>query len=796
MLVSLKWLNDYVDLNKLSVEDIRDGFIMSGSNVETVENPAGKMNKIVVGKILKIEKHPDAKALIVTQVDVGQEEPVQIVTGADNVSEGDFIPVILSGGRLPDGTKIKKGKLRGIVSNGMMCSGTELGITDNILPTSQNKDGIYIFNKEYELGTNVADILELDDSIMEFEITFNRPDCLSVIGMAREAKATFGTPIKYPEIRIEKEIEDVANYMKVTVENKELCDRFVGRVIKNVKIEESPQWLQNKLMRAGIRPISNIVDITNFVMLEWGQPLHAYDIEDIEGREIIVRSANNGETITTLDGQERKLNEEVLLICDGKKPVGLAGIMGGENSEIKDTTKTIFIEGAHFHKDNIRKISKDLGLRTEASSRFEKGVDPNGTLRAVNRFCQLVEMLGAGEVVANNIDIYDTPVDKKTIHVRTSRINGLLGTDISNSEMTDIFESLEFEVKEAGEDFHITVPTYRSDMLKEIDFVEEIARIYGYDKLNTTLYKDSVQGGKTPTQMNIDVLKDTLNGAGLNEILTYSFISPKVFDNLCVREDNPLRNVVKVINPLGEDTSIMRTTLMGNMLEVLARNYNRNVDEASAFECGNTFIPTQDVLPEEKRIVTLGMYGKELDFFSIKGIVEKIFNRFEIKVDFEPEKNHTTFHPGRCANVLIGDKVVGTFGEAHPNVCENYKIGTRVYLGELKFEDILEYIKEDKTYKPLPKYPPMTRDFAVVVKEDVYVKEIEDIARTNGGNILESISLFDVYRGKQVEENHKSIAYSLVYRHKDRTLTDEEVTKVHDKIISELKEKLNASLRV
>ncbi|MCT4594097.1 MAG: phenylalanine--tRNA ligase subunit beta [Anaeromicrobium sp.] len=795
MLVSLNWLNDYVDLKNLSVEEIRDGFIMSGSNIETVENPAGKMNKIVVGKILEIKKHPDANSLIVTQVDVG-EEVVQIVTGADNVKEGDYIPVILSGGRLPDGTKIKKGKLRGVVSNGMMCSGTELGIGDNILPTSQNKDGIYIFNKEYPLGSEVKEIMGLDDSVMEFEITFNRPDCLSVIGMAREARATFNVPMKYPEIRINSEVEDANDYMKVEVENKDLCDRFVGRVIKNVKIEESPEWLQNRLMRAGIRPISNIVDITNFVMLEFGQPMHAYDIEDVEDRKIIVRNAKAKETIKTLDGQARELNEDILLICDGKKPVGIAGVMGGENTEIKDSTKTIFLEAAHFNKDNIRKTSKDLGLRTEASSRFEKGVDPNTTLTAANRFCQLVEQLGAGEVVGSHIDIYENKTEEKTIKVRSSRINGLLGTKLSNDEMVKIFESLEFKVKTVGEDFEVTVPTYRGDMIKEIDFVEEIARIYGYDKLETTLYKDSIQGGKTPVQSSVDILKDTLNGAGLNEILTYSFVSPSVLDNLCVNEESSLRNVVKVINPLGEETSVMRTTLMGNMIEVLGRNYNKNVESARAFECGNTFIPGEDILPSEKRAVTMGMYGKDVDFFSLKGVVERVFSRFGIDgVEFVPEKSNTTFHPGRCANVLVKGVVVGTLGELHPNVCENYKIGTRVYVSELDFEAMINHIDLDKGYTPLPKYPAMTRDFAIVVKEDVYVKDIQDVVTANGGGILESITLFDVYRGKQVEEGHKSIAYSLVYRAKDRTLTDEEVTKVHNNIIKELEEKIGGSLR-
>ncbi|MBF8984177.1 phenylalanine--tRNA ligase subunit beta [Lutibacter sp. B2] len=797
MLVSLEWLKEYVNLDNIAVEDIREGFIMSGSNIETVEAIGENIKKIVVGKILEIEKHPDAKSLIVTQIDIG-EEVIQIVTGADNVKVGDYIPVILNGGRLPDGTKIKKGKLRGILSNGMMCSGQELGITDNLLPMNQNKEGIYILDKEYPLGTDIQEITGLKGHVIEFEITPNRPDCLSMIGMAREAQATFNREFKYPNVALKEEHGDIKEYISIDIEDTKLCDRYVGKVITDVKIKPSPLWMQSRLMKAGVRPINNIVDITNYVMIELGQPLHAFDLDYIEGNQIIVKKAKEGEMFKTLDETERKLDSNMLLICDAKKAVALAGVMGGENSEVKDTTKTIFLESAHFDGDHVRATSKKLALRTEASSRFEKGVDPNVTLIAANRACQLIEELGAGRIVKGNIDVYPNPVKEKGIEVRPTRINKVLGTSLSTEEMKTIFESLEFKVENHGENVIVTVPTFRHDMETEVDFVEEVARIYGFNNLDTTLPKSNSQGGKTIGQILEDQAKFILNAAGMNEIQTYSFVSPKSLDLLCFKEDSLMRNTIKLLNPLGEENSIMRTTIMGNVLEVLARNYNRNVERAKAFELGNTFIAQEDEksLPLEKKAVTLGMYGKEVDFFEIKGIVEKLFEGLGIEdVAYIPEKNHPTFHPGRCANIIYKDHLLGVFGEVHPDVAENYGMNTRIYLGEIDFELILQLAKTDKFYKQLPKYPAMTRDFALVVKDDIYVKQIEDIVKENGGKILESIKLFDVYKGKQVEEGYKSVAYSLVYRSKDRTLTDEEVTKVHGKIIEELEGKLDGTLR-
>ncbi|QEK12495.1 phenylalanine--tRNA ligase subunit beta [Crassaminicella thermophila] len=798
MFVPVEWLKQYVDIENIDIDKLSDELVMSGSKVEAVENLGEKINKIVVGKILEIQKHPDAEKLVVTQVDIG-DEVLQIVTGAKNVKEGQYIPVILNGGRLPDGTKIKKGKLRGVVSNGMMCSGEELGIADKVLPMHQEKDGIYILDEAYPLGTDIKDILGLNDYIIEFEITPNRPDCLSILGMARETAATFNIPLKNLEINIKEEVDNIKDYASVEVLDSDLCNRYVARVIKDVEIKPSPQWLQNRLMKAGMRPINNIVDITNYVMLELGQPLHAFDLEKLEENKIIVKRAENGETFTTLDEVERKLDEDTLIIADGKKSVALAGVMGGLNSEVSESTKTILIESANFSSHSVRTTSKKLGLRTEASARFEKGIDPNIAIIAANRVCQLVEELGIGKVVAGVIDIYPNRAEEKVVEVRPKRINDLLGTNLTNEEMIDILERLEMKVTIKEDKFLVTVPTFRLDIAQEIDFVEEIARIYGFNNLGMTIPKGNSQGAKTNGQIIEELAKNTLNAVGLNEILTYSFVSPRTFDLLCIPEESFMRRVVKVINPLGEETSIMRTTLMGNMLEVLARNYNRNVEYAKAFELGNVFIPKSipvNSLPIEKKVLTIGMYGKEIDFYSLKGVVERLFERLGI-TDYEyiPEKNHPSFHPGRCANIVYGNHTLGVIGEIHPDVMENYNIDTRVYVGEIDFNIIYQITRLDRVYKELPKYPAMTRDMALVVKEDIYVKQIEDIVKENGREILESIKLFDVYKGKQIQEGYKSVAYSLTYRAKDRTLTDEEVTKVHEKIVKELEEKLGATLR-
>lgn len=797
MLVPVSWLRNYVDIDNIPIEKLDESLVMSGSKTEAVEKVAEGVEGVVVGKITEIIQHPNADKLIITKVDVG-EEVIQIVTGAKNVNVGDYIPVALVGAKLADGLKIKKGKLRGEISNGMLCSAEELGFSDNVIP-KESKDGILILKDEYTLGMDIKEVLALNDYVIEFEITPNRPDCLSMIGMARETSATFDLSINYPRIDIEEETEDIKDYISVEVKDPDLCRRFAGRIVKDIRIEQSPMWLQIRLMKAGVRPINNIVDITNYVMLEYGQPLHAYDLDTIVDKKIIVRRAEKDEKTTTLDGVERKLDEDVLVIANTKETIGIAGIMGGEDTEVSNNTKTIFLEAANFNKKNVRTSSRKLGLRTEASSRFEKGIDPNIPELAVDRACQLIEELGVGKVVKGKIDIYGDKLNKWNIEVRPSRINSLLGTKLSVDEITNILNRLELSVEGKGDNLLVTIPTFRQDLVKEIDIVEEVARMYGYDVIESTLPKGATWGAKTNGQIIEDYTKDTLNALGLNEITTYSFLSPKNLDLIGIPNDSFLRRSIKLLNPLGEEYSMMRTSLITNMLDVLARNYKRNVSNAFAFELGNIFIPHDipvKTLPIEKKMLTLGMYGEDINFFSLKGVIEELLNRLGIaNYDFEPEKTHLSFHPGRCANIVYGNHILGTIGEVHPDVLENFGFDNRVYIADIDFNIILQITILDRIYKPLPKYPATSRDIAIIVKEEVYSKVAEDIILKNGGSILESYTLFDVYRGKQISEGYKSMAYSLTFRAADKTLTDEEVNKVYDKILSELKSKLNAELR-
>ncbi|SKC43601.1 phenylalanine--tRNA ligase subunit beta [Maledivibacter halophilus] len=797
MLVPVSWLKDYVEIDNISLEELEERLVLSGSNTETVTEVAEGVKKVVIGKIMEINKHPNADKLVITKVDVG-DEVLQIVTGADNINEGDFVPVALVGAWLPGGMKIKRGKLRGETSNGMLCSAEELNFDDSVIPKS-SKDGILILKGKYTLGENAKEALELNDNVIEFEITPNRPDCLSMIGMARETSATFDIPMNYPRINLKNEIEDVKDYVSIEVKDSNLCKRYIGRVVKDIKIEQSPTWLQMRLMKAGVRPINNIVDITNYVMLEYGQPLHAYDLDKIKEKKIIVRRAQEDEKIKTLDGVERKLDEEVLVIADAEKSVGIAGIMGDEASEVTDSTDTILLEAANFNKRNIRTSSRKLGHRTEASSRFEKGIDPNIVEVAIDRACQLIEELGAGKVIKGKIDIYDEKLENWSIDVRPNRINSLLGTKLSPEEIIKTLTRLELSVEKQEDRLEVSIPTFRQDLVKEIDIVEEVARIYGYNIIESTLPKGATWGGKTIEQEIEDYTKSTLNALGLNEITTFSFVSPKSLSLINIPEDSFLRRNINLINPLGEEYSVMRTSLMPNLLDVLARNFKRNVPAALAFELGRIFIP-HDIpitsLPLEKKRLTLGMYGDDIDFFSLKGVVCDLLDRLGIKdLSFEPEKAHPSFHPGRCANIIHGNDVIGTLGEIHPDVLENYGFDNRVYIADIDFNILLQITRLDRTYKPLPKYPATTRDMAVIVKEEFYHKEIEEIILENGGSILESCTLFDVYRGKQISKGDKSMAYSLTFRAKDRTLTDAEVNKVFDKILNQLKIKLNAELR-
>lgn len=794
MLVPLKWLRDYVDID-IDTQEFADMMTMTGSKVEKVDFFGKETNGVEVCKILEIEQHPDADRLKVTKVEVANGEILQIVTNATNIKVGDYVPVARIGAVLPGDFKIKKGKLRGVLSEGMFCGAEELTIPSAFVE-DHKKDGIYILDHQdsFELGMDVRDVLGINDALIEFEITSNRPDCRSIIGIAREAAVTLGKELKYPEIKVQACDEEMSFEIDIQTD---LCKRYCGRVVKDVKVGPSPYWMQRKLIEAGMRPISNIVDITNYVMLELGQPLHAFDLEDIKYNKMTVKMAEEGEKFTTLDGVERTLTSDMLVIGNQDKTLDLAGIMGGENSEIKDTTTSIFIEGASFAKENIRATSKKLGLRTEASSRFEKGIDINLAEEAVNRACQLIEELGCGTVLNGMLDYYPQKEEVQKVTVNPVRINKLLGVNVPMDQFINILESLEFKCNlVSSEVLELEVPTFRLDITEDADILEEIARIYGYDNIpSASLEGNATAGVKTEKQKFIDNVKSNSIACGLNEILTYSFVSPRGVDKINLPADDEKRNFVKIMNPLGEETSVMRTTLIPNMLDVISTNISHKVEEVSAFECGNTFIP-QEGLPIETKKYCVGMYGKEVDFFVLKGVIESVLNNVGLKgYEIEPETTNLTFHPGRCAKIVYNNIYIGTFGELHPNVIENYNLGQRVYVAEINIDTVFENLNLTKSYNPLPKYPSTSRDIALIVKDEVFVKQIEDIIKANGEDLVESYKLFDVYKGAQIEEGHKSIAYSITYRSKDKTLTDEDVAKVHEKILSELSEKLNANLR-
>ena len=822
MLVPIEWLKDYIDLD-VTTEEFCDRMIMSGSNLETCEHFCEEMENVVVGKIEKIEKHPDADKLVVCMLNVGKEEPVQIVTGAPNVFEGALVPVALHKSRIPGplhgqpkqegGVKITKGKLRGVESFGMLCSAEELGFEDKVVPVA-HKDGIWILEGDYELGQDFAEALGLKQAVVDFEITPNRPDCLAMVGMAREASATFKKPFTYPDTDIKDENGkgETKDYVSVDIKNPESCKRYVARIVTDVKVEQSPWWLQKRLMYAGMRPINNIVDITNFVMLEYGQPIHAFDINQVKGGRIIVENAAEGEKFVTLDNNEITLTKDKLLINDEERGIAIAGVMGGLNSEIEEDTTTIIVESANFSGDSVRATSKKLGLRTEASSRFEKGIDPNLCEAAADRVCRLIELIGAGKVCRGSVDNYPNPETAKTIDIRVDRINHVLGIDITREDMVSMLERLEIKVEGSGNVMTVTPPTVRQDLLEEEDYIEEVARLYGYDKLPVTLPKGNCEAGISDERALRDLTRNSLCGMGLNEIQTYSFVSPKGVDNVRIDEDSWERAFVKLINPLGEENSVMRTILTPNMMEVLARNYSRNIDKVKAFEIGNTFMANmlnEEELPDEQYSLCIGMYGKNEDFFSLKGIVEELLKVLGIKgAVFEAESEYGVYHPGRCARIAVPSgrqgaedadilyDELGIMGEIHPDVAENYGMdGVRIYCCELMFDAIMRHADTEIVYTPLPKYPSTSRDIALLVDEDMAVGKIEEVIRKHGKKILENVKLFDVYRGKQVEEGKKSVAFTLTYRDKDKTLTDDEVAAVHNDVLNALKDKLNAVLR-
>lgn len=818
MIVSLEWLKDYTNIN-VSPEEFCEKMIMSGSNLETMEQVGADMEKVVVGKIVKIEKHPDADKLVVCQLDIGKEDLVQIVTGASNVFEGAYVPVALDGSKIPGplhgqpkkegGAKIKAGKLRGIESNGMLCSFSELGFEDKVVPVNQ-KEGIWILNNEYPLGIDFSEALELEDQIIDFEITPNRPDCLSMIGMARETSATLGTELKYPENKCQKEEGKASDYISVEIKS-DLCKRYIARVVKDVKVEDSPWWLQRRLIHAGMRPINNIVDITNFVMLEYGQPIHAFDINSVEDKKIVVDTAFGGEKFTTLDNTERTLDEKMLMIHDGQKSIAIAGVMGGLNSEIEKDTNTIIVESANFLGNSVRTTAKRLGLRTEASSRYEKGIDSNLCQDAADRVCYLIELIGAGKVIEGRVDVYPQVEEAKTVLARVSRINKFLGIDIDREQMVKYFESLEMKVEGTGDDMYVTPPTIRQDIEIENDLIEEVARLYGYDKMPVTIPKGNNQASQSYERNVKDLVRETMCALGANEIQTYSFVSPKGVDNLRIDEDSWERGFVKILNPLGEDTSVMRTVLTPGMMEVLGRNYSRNREAVRAFEIGNTFMVNllnEEELPTESDAMSIGFYGKEEDFFTLKGAIVEMLGKLGITdLEFIAEKEYGAYHPGRCARIAVREVSygpngpmeefieLGIMGEVHPQVAEKYGIGTNCYAAELFFDVVAQMANLEKAYSPLPKYPSTSRDIALLVEETMAIGDIEKVIKNAGGKILKDIKLFDVYRGHQVEENKKSVAFALTYRHDDKTLTDEDVNVVHSKILKSLKEKLDVTLR-
>ncbi|MCH3962837.1 MAG: phenylalanine--tRNA ligase subunit beta [Clostridium sp.] len=792
MKVPVRWLKDYVNVD-IPAKELGDKLTLSGSKVEEVITTGDEINSVVTGKIIKIEKHPDADKLFVCSVDIGKEEPIQIVTAATNMKEQDIVPVALHGSTIHGGVKIKKGKLRGIMSNGMFCSEEELGIAGD-----KPVYGLMILPGSTPIGSDIKSVLDLDSSVIDFEITSNRPDCLSVMGIARETAAILNGKYRAPDMSYrECRDEDIKDKLKVEVED-ELCRRYIAKIIRNVKIAQSPGWMQKRLLESGVRPINNIVDITNFVMLELGQPMHAYDLRNVGSRTIVVRRAGDGEKFTTLDGEERELDRNVLTIRDGERAIGLAGIMGGLNSEIKDDTRDIVFECANFDGTNIRISAQKLSLRTEASSRFEKDLDPNLAEIAMNRACHLVEKLGAGEIIEGSIDIYNKKIEPHYLEVDSCWINKFLGIDISAEQMAQYLDRLELKAEINSSMLKIHVPTFRSDINIKEDVAEEVARIYGYDKIPSTII-DSVntRGGKSEKQKLDDKIIDILIASGLNQSISYSFFSRKSFDKICLDEDSQLRKVVTIRNPLGEDYSVMRTTTIPPMMEALGRNYSRNNKSARLFEIGRIYIPKDDMnkLPDEKNMVTAGMYGN-VDYFDLKGVVENILSSFQIK-DFslKRESSNPTFHPGRTANLYIKNKFIGVFGEVHPNVVENYGIEDRCYIFELNLDLIYRYSNSDKKYRPLPKFPAVSRDIAVLVDKDVLVEDVENIIRHQGGKMVENIKLFDVYTGKQIERGKKSIAYSISYRLENRTLTDSEVNKVHDRILKNLENKLGAKLR-
>ncbi len=798
MNLSMKWLSDYVDLKDTDIKSFCHEMTMSGSKVEGYEEEGEEISNVVIGKLLSVVPHENSDHLVVCQVEVGKEQPIQIVTGAPNVKAGDIVPVALDGSTLPGGVKIKKGKLRGVESNGMLCSLGELGLTLHDFPYAI-EDGIFIIEEDCKIGEDIHTALGLDDTSVEFEITSNRPDCLSVTGLAREASATFNVPLNIPEPKFEGVDGDINEMLKVNIANTEKCKRYCAGIVKNVKIEPSPRWMRERLRASGVRPINNFVDITNYVMLEYGQPMHAFDLRYVEGAEINVRNAVNGEKITTLDGVERELTDEMLVIADKSKPVAVAGVMGGEYSGIMDDTTTVVFESAYFEPVQVRRTAKKLGMRSDASARYEKGVDPLISMVCLNRAFELVEKLGAGEVVRTVIDCDHTDKTLKTVEFSPEWINNFLGTDISEADMVKYLNMLGFSV----EDGKVVSPSFRIDIEYKADIAEEVARIYGYNNIPSSAFRGVAEAEYTPEQKFKRKVQNNIAALGCYEIATFSFVSPKHFDKIRLAEDSPLRNVERITNPLGEDTSVMRTTTIPSMLEILSRNYNNRNETAKLFEISKEYIPTTpDKLPLEPDRLTIGMYGGNVDFYELKGIVDTLLGSVGVKdceyvraADSDAFGEACAFHPGRSAVILKNGKAIGILGEIHPETAANYEIGVKTYAAKLNIPEMFELAETEISYKPLPKFPATTRDLSLICDDALPAGDIEKTIKKAAGKLLEKVTLFDVYKGKQIAEGKKSISYSISMRSHDGTLTDEQADSVMKKVLKAL-EAIGAELRM
>ena len=804
----MSWLKVYVPDLKAPVEEFVDAITLSGSHVEGYEKKDKNLEKIVVGKIEKIEKHPDADKLIICQVNIGEDAPLQIVTGAPNVKEGDLVPTVLDGGKvagghdggpLPEnGIKIKKGKLRGIESYGMMCAIEELGANRELYPEAP-ENGVYVFPEESGVkpGDDAIEALGLHDAVVEYEITSNRVDCFSMIGMAREAAATYGLSFHPPIVPGTVKGGDVTNYASVEVEATDLCPRYCARVVKNLKIGPSPKWMRERLASQGIRSINNLVDITNYVMEEYGQPMHAYDLDTIADHKIIVKRAKDGDKFVTLDGQERNLDSNVLMICDGEKEIGIAGIMGGENSMVTDHISTLLFEAACFDGTNIRLSSKRIGMRTDASAKFEKGLDPNLALEAINRACQLIEELGCGEVVEGVIDIYPNPVEPWKLPFEPAKMNHLLGMEIPEELMLQYFERLGLSYDMNTNE--LTIPTFRQDLHCMADLAEEVARLYGYDKLPATLPRGEATVGKKQFHMLVeDVARDVCENNGFSGGMTYSFESPKVYDKLLIPQDSDIRKAIVISNPLGEDFSIMRTISLNGMITSLATNFNRRNKDARLYEIGNIYLPKQlplTELPEERKMLTLGMYG-QCDFFNMKGVLEELFEKLGLHHAFtyNPKGGYPFLHPGRQAAIQNGEDVIGYIGQLHPEVVDNYNMKGEVYVAVVDLPKLTALASFDRKYEGIAKFPASTRDLSMVMSKDIFVGQVEEVIKKYGGNLLENYELFDVYEGEQVGRGKKSVAYTMTFRAKDRNLEASEVNAITDKIIAGL-QKMGIELR-